>query len=281
MSLQVDFSELDLETLAPYIPMDGEDFQLSPICPEEKLLPENPQLLPQQCFSTMTNIFQPLAPMAPRGPYLLDKYPQPLESKKAEPEHQPLSSIFYDGGSKASLPPCCGQASTPLSSLGGRFNTQWPPDPPLPFRPAKWPVADQRAEALGPSPLGAPVASPHLSMFKKRYVAVTPGRFSQGCAEKEGDRWAPTAGSPGAWKGSLPQQPVRPHSGRAPSEPSSEIRQPSSRNPEPRGPLAGLFLPGLEGAQRSLGTGKGREFGRPGLEHQCLSSAHPLEYLSH
>uniref|UniRef100_K9IZT8 Hypoxia-inducible factor 1-alpha n=1 Tax=Desmodus rotundus TaxID=9430 RepID=K9IZT8_DESRO len=168
-SPQVDFSELDLETLAPYIPMDGEDFQLSPICPEEKLLPENPQLLPQQCFSTMTNIFQPLAPMAPHGPCLLDKYQQPLESKKIEPEHQPLSSIFYDGGSKVSLPQCCGQASAPLSSLGGRFNTQWPPDPPLHFRPAKWPVSgDQRTEALGASPLGAPVTSPHLSMFKKR-----------------------------------------------------------------------------------------------------------------
>ena len=213
-SPQVDFSELDLETLAPYIPMDGEDFQLSPICPEEKLLPENPQLLPQQCFSTMTNIFQPLAPMAPHGPCLLDKYQQPLESKKIEPEHQPLSSIFYDGGSKVSLPQCCGQASAPLSSLGGRFNTQWPPDPPLHFRPAKWPVSgDQRTEALGASPLGAPVTSPHLSMFKKRYVAVGPGRFSQGRAEKGGNRWAPTAGRPGAQTDSLPQHPLLPRSG--------------------------------------------------------------------
>lgn len=81
----MDFNELDLETLAPYIPMDGEDFQLSPICPEERLLPENPQFTPQHCFSTMTNIFQPLAPMAPQSPFLLDKYQQQLESKKTEP----------------------------------------------------------------------------------------------------------------------------------------------------------------------------------------------------
>ncbi|XP_054584042.1 endothelial PAS domain-containing protein 1 isoform X2 [Eptesicus fuscus] len=165
-STQLDFNELDLETLAPYIPMDGEDFQLSPICPEEKLSPENPQFLPQHCVSTMTSIFQPLAP-AP-GPFLLDKYQQQLESKKTEPEHQPMSSIFFDGGSKVSLPSCCGQASTPLSSLGGRFNTQWPPDPPLHFRPPKWPGGDQHVEALGISPSEPPVPSPHLSMFKKR-----------------------------------------------------------------------------------------------------------------
>lgn len=165
---QTDFSELDLETLAPYIPMDGEDFQLSPICPEERLLPEKPQPTPQHCFSTMTNIFQPLAPMASHGPFLLDKYQQQLGSKKIEPEHQPMSSIFFDGGSKVSLPPCCGQTSTPLSSMGGRSNTQWPPDPPLHFGPTKWPAADQHTESLGPSPLGAPITSPHLSMFKKR-----------------------------------------------------------------------------------------------------------------
>ncbi|KAK1333100.1 hypothetical protein QTO34_006635 [Cnephaeus nilssonii] len=164
-STQLDFNELDLETLAPYIPMDGEDFQLSPICPEEKLSPENPQFLPQHCVSTMTSIFQPLAP-AP-GPFLLDKYQQQLESKKTEPEHQPMSSIFFDGGSKVSLPSCCGQASTPLSSLGGRFNTQWPPDPPLHFRPPKWPGGDQHVEALGISP-SSPLSPPHICPCSRR-----------------------------------------------------------------------------------------------------------------
>lgn len=167
-STQMDFNELDLETLAPYIPMDGEDFQLSPICPEERLLPENPPFTPQHCFSTMTNIFQPLAPMASHGPFLLDKYQQQLESKNTEAEHQPMSSIFFDGGSKASLPLCYGQANTPLSSLGGRFNTQWPPDPPLHFRPSKWPIGNQHTEALGASPLEPPDTSHHLAMLKKR-----------------------------------------------------------------------------------------------------------------
>lgn len=167
MSPQLDFNELDLETLAPYIPMDGEDFQLSPICPEEKLLPENPQFIPQHCFSTMSNIFQPLAPVASHGPFFLDKYQQQLESRTLEPEHQPMSSTLFDGGSKVSLPSCCGQASIPLSSLGGRFNIQWPPDPPLHLRPMKWSVGDQHAGALGASPLGPPITSPHLSMFKR------------------------------------------------------------------------------------------------------------------
>ncbi|XP_069881618.1 endothelial PAS domain-containing protein 1 isoform X2 [Dipodomys merriami] len=170
---QTDFNELDLETLAPYIPMDGEDFQLSPICPEEPHLPESPQPTPQHCFSAMTSIFQPLASGASHSPFLLDKYRQQLESKKTEPEHWPMSSIFFDAGSKGSLPPCCGQAKTPLSSMGGRSNTQWPPDPPLNFGPTKWPVEDQHAESLGtpplgPSQLGSPIALPNVSMLKMR-----------------------------------------------------------------------------------------------------------------
>ncbi|MEJ1269911.1 endothelial PAS domain protein 1 [Cricetulus griseus] len=170
---QTDFNELDLETLAPYIPMDGEDFQLSPICPEEPHVPESPQPSAQHCFSTMTSIFQPLAPGATHSPFFLDKYPQQLESRKTEPEHWPMSSIFFDPGNKGSLPPCCGQASTPLSSMGGRSNTQWPPDPPLHFGPTKWPVGNQNPESLGaltlgPSQLEPPNTSPHVSMFKMR-----------------------------------------------------------------------------------------------------------------
>ncbi|KAM6221943.1 endothelial PAS domain-containing protein 1 [Rhynchocyon petersi] len=172
-STKTDFNELDLETLAPYIPMDGEDFQLSPICPEEQLLPENSQSNSQHCFSTMTNIFQPLTPMASNNPFLLDKYQQQqLRSKKAEPDHQPMSSIFFGGRSKASLSLCCGQASTPLSSLGGRSNTQWPPDPPLHFGHTKWPIEDQHTESVLTSSMGSSVTPPHLSMFKKRSAKV-------------------------------------------------------------------------------------------------------------
>lgn len=200
-SSQTDFNELDLETLAPYIPMDGEDFQLSPICPEEPHMSESPQPNAQHCFSTMTSIFQPLAPGATQSPFFLDKYPQQLESRKTEPDHWPMSSIFFDPGDKGSLPPCCGQASTPLSSMGGRSNTQWPPDPPVQFGPSKWPADDQNAESLGALPLGPsqlepPNTSPHVSMFKMRSVTD---------AWLEGPYWAgrryrctSTSGSSGA-----------------------------------------------------------------------------------
>lgn len=167
-----------METLAPYIPMDGEDFQLSPICPEESLLPETPQSAPQHCFSTMSNIFQPLAPMASHSTFLLDKYQQQLESKKTEPEQRRVSFAFFDGGSRVSLLQCCGQTYTPLSSMGGISNTQWPPDPPLQLGPTKWPGEDQHAEAVGAAPLGPPPATPHLAMLKKRSVTEMLGCFS-------------------------------------------------------------------------------------------------------
>lgn len=167
-----------METLAPYIPMDGEDFQLSPICPEESLLPETPQSAPQHCFSTMSNIFQPLAPMASHSTFLLDKYQQQLESKKTEPEQRRVSFAFFDGGSRVSLLQCCGQTYTPLSSMGGISNTQWPPDPPLQLGPTKWPGEDRHAEAVGAAPLGLPPATPHLAMLKKRSVMEMLGCFS-------------------------------------------------------------------------------------------------------
>ncbi|TSK14874.1 Endothelial PAS domain-containing protein 1 [Bagarius yarrelli] len=62
---QWDFSDLDLETLAPYIPMDGEDFQLNPIAQEESLTESSSSLCaqPQYMFSNVTSLFQPLAPL--------------------------------------------------------------------------------------------------------------------------------------------------------------------------------------------------------------------------
>ncbi|KAK3560049.1 hypothetical protein QTP86_033773 [Hemibagrus guttatus] len=64
-NIQWDFSDLDLETLAPYIPMDGEDFQLNPIAQEESLSESSSSLCaqPQHTFSNVTSLFQPLAPL--------------------------------------------------------------------------------------------------------------------------------------------------------------------------------------------------------------------------
>ncbi|KPP59061.1 hypothetical protein Z043_123062 [Scleropages formosus] len=61
---QMDVSDLDLETLAPYIPMDGEDFQLNPICQEESQAEVVPSGT-QHSFSNIASLFQPLAAPPP------------------------------------------------------------------------------------------------------------------------------------------------------------------------------------------------------------------------
>uniref|UniRef100_A0A671MLD7 Endothelial PAS domain-containing protein 1-like n=1 Tax=Sinocyclocheilus anshuiensis TaxID=1608454 RepID=A0A671MLD7_9TELE len=58
---ETDLSGLDLETLAPYIPMDGEDFQLNPICQEEPSSEIGALGTNQQSFSNITSLFQPLS----------------------------------------------------------------------------------------------------------------------------------------------------------------------------------------------------------------------------
>ncbi|XP_058021192.1 endothelial PAS domain-containing protein 1 isoform X3 [Ahaetulla prasina] len=137
-SSQSDFNELDLETLAPYIPMDGEDFQLSPICQEERPLCESVQL-PQHSLSNMNSLFQPLAPSS-QSDFLTEKYCQPGSDKSMPPGQGTLPLAFFNHGSQSSsfLLPYYAQANTPLSSMGGRPNTQWPPDPPLQYVPTKW-----------------------------------------------------------------------------------------------------------------------------------------------
>ncbi|KAG5831333.1 hypothetical protein ANANG_G00302660 [Anguilla anguilla] len=62
---KMDLSDLDLETLAPYIPMDGEDFQLNPICQEE---PQAEAPNTQHSFSNIASLFQPLASPAQPPP---------------------------------------------------------------------------------------------------------------------------------------------------------------------------------------------------------------------
>ncbi|OXB61058.1 hypothetical protein ASZ78_011164, partial [Callipepla squamata] len=168
-SSQTDFNELDLETLAPYIPMDGEDFQLSPICQEERPLSESAQNT-QQSLSSMSTIFQPLA-SASQNQFLPEKYCPQLSNKNMNPGRGSLSSVFFDNMNRSSLPPYHNQASTPLSSMGGRPNTQWPPDPPLEYVPAKWRLMDKYSGTLSSSPSGPPgdpsVINPSQLMWKR------------------------------------------------------------------------------------------------------------------
>lgn len=122
--------------------MDGEDFQLNPIIPEPEPLDAGPtgsmgsssslaktHQGSQQSFSNITSLFQPLSsPPQAQGPY------QPPASwvtgEKRGPGQgavDPRIMSYMLGHIKH--PPYQAQASTPLSSMGGRQNLQWPPDP--------------------------------------------------------------------------------------------------------------------------------------------------------
>uniref|UniRef100_A0A3Q1G0G9 Endothelial PAS domain protein 1b n=1 Tax=Acanthochromis polyacanthus TaxID=80966 RepID=A0A3Q1G0G9_9TELE len=144
-----DLSDLDLETLAPYIPMDGEDFQLNPIISESESLESRPagsmgsnSNLPQihqathHSFSNIASLFQPLSSNhQPPGCY----QPQPSASWAAG-EKRGSSRGAMDLRARSYVmghiqnPPYQSPPSAPLSSMGGRQNLQWPPDPLLTYQ---------------------------------------------------------------------------------------------------------------------------------------------------
>ncbi|KAG7512701.1 endothelial PAS domain-containing protein 1-like [Solea senegalensis] len=160
---EMDFSDLDLETLAPYIPMDGEDFQLNPIIPESESLETSPagsmmgssssinssssnrsssppqtNQASQQTISNVTSLLQPLSsPPQPHGHY----QPRPAAASSWVTEEKRSSSQGPTNPRTASYmmghmqnPPYQAPANTPLSSMGGRQNLQWPPDPLLTYQ---------------------------------------------------------------------------------------------------------------------------------------------------
>ncbi|XP_030629857.1 endothelial PAS domain-containing protein 1 isoform X2 [Chanos chanos] len=105
---QLDLSDLDLETLAPYIPMDGEDFQLNPICQEETEPAQGLNTVSQLGFSSVASLFQPIG------------HP-PSDNKRN-------AGTYSD---QALVPGYADPASTLLSSRAGKQSSQWPPDPHL------------------------------------------------------------------------------------------------------------------------------------------------------
>lgn len=102
-------SDLDLETLAPYIPMDGEDFQLHPICLEEPVPDSGPGLSAafQHSFSSVANLFQPLGPFPPYNKNRANTCPDAVLS-------QPYQTT----------------PNAPLSSEKHRQSLHWRPDQP-------------------------------------------------------------------------------------------------------------------------------------------------------
>lgn len=165
---QRDLSDLDLDTLAPYIPMDGEDFQLNPIITESEPLEgrlagsmgSNGNLAKthpatQNSFSNIASLFQPLSsPPQHQGHY----QPQPAWSAR-EKRGSGQGALETRMGSymmgHMQTPPYEAPASTPLSSMGGRQNLQWPPDPLLTYqqqaRVAKPYLMDNVSEEERPS----------------------------------------------------------------------------------------------------------------------------------
>ncbi|KAK6328188.1 hypothetical protein J4Q44_G00001660 [Coregonus suidteri] len=130
-STQSALSDLDLETLAPYIPMDGEDFQLHPIIPEEASGGPEGAAGPlghpttQNSFSNIASLFQTLG--SPQSAHY-----QPAKwapGDRRGPNHSQMSPMDSRSIVPYTVPAQIPPYHAPLSSMGGHQNLQWPPDP--------------------------------------------------------------------------------------------------------------------------------------------------------
>lgn len=168
-STQAELSDLDLETLAPYIPMDGEDFQLSPICRDEQATSKN-SLRTQDYSVNMNSLLQSFAPnfVTSHRQMPLEKFCTQMTSiKKNDPIQTP--PLAYNTRNGIPLPPYHSPLRTSVSSTGGKTNIQWPPDPPFNCTARKWKLMDQRTGSLPGIPPGVPPCqSMHASLYKER-----------------------------------------------------------------------------------------------------------------
>lgn len=168
----MDLSDLDLETLAPYIPMDGEDFELNPIEPMEGSMGSNSNLAhTHQSFSNIASLFQPLSsPAQPQGHYQRRPTAAPSAAKE-KMGSTPAGVGTVDGScmlAHVQNPPYRAPASTPLSSMGGRQNLQWPPDPLLTYQQPQQAAKSYPLDRLsGEERLSCQQSTPHF-MRKQR-----------------------------------------------------------------------------------------------------------------
>uniref|UniRef100_A0A8C2EAR5 Endothelial PAS domain protein 1b n=1 Tax=Cyprinus carpio TaxID=7962 RepID=A0A8C2EAR5_CYPCA len=174
---KTDLSDLDLETLAPYIPMDDEDFQLNPICPEEPSSETGALGTNQQSFSNITSLFQPLSsPSAARFQPNMSSGGDKQSISGGSVESWP--SVPYNRG-PMQMPPCHDPASTPLSSMGGRQNLQWPPDPPLPSKAGMMdPLVAKRSCQTVPANRMPPYLQRPMENFVQNYRDISPARLA-------------------------------------------------------------------------------------------------------
>uniref|UniRef100_A0A672QJK2 Endothelial PAS domain-containing protein 1-like n=1 Tax=Sinocyclocheilus grahami TaxID=75366 RepID=A0A672QJK2_SINGR len=172
-----DLNDLDLETLAPYIPMDGEDFQLNPICQEDPSSEIGALGTNQQSFSNITSLFQPLSsPSAAHFQPNMSSGGDKQSINRGSVESWP--SVPYSRG-PMQMPPYHDPASTPLSSMGGRQNLQWPPDPPLPSKAGMMdPLAAKRSCQTVPANRMAPYLQRPMENFVQNYRDISPARLA-------------------------------------------------------------------------------------------------------
>lgn len=127
--------------------MDGEDFQLNPIVPESEpmeggsagsigsssSLPQTHRATPQS-FSNIASLFQPLS-SPPQSHYQPQQPASWASGEKRSSSQRNMDRCVesYMMG-RMQNPPYQAPASTPLSSMGGRQNLQWPPDPLLTYQ---------------------------------------------------------------------------------------------------------------------------------------------------
>lgn len=129
--------------MAPYIPMDGEDFQLNPICQEEPLPEAVAPGITQYNFSNIANFFQPLTP----SPGVQIQPNSHTAREKQAPNAatmEPWPPIYYPN--PMPLAHYTNPANTPLAAMGGHHSLQWPPDPPINYPSTKGRVIDSLVE---------------------------------------------------------------------------------------------------------------------------------------
>ncbi|XP_077351069.1 endothelial PAS domain-containing protein 1b [Festucalex cinctus] len=219
-----DLGDLDLETLAPYIPMDGEDFQLNPLLPDEPLdggalgvgvacsgggaLP--PSQKQQQSFGNMASLFRPLSsPPTQQGLYRPPP-PTPEERRAAAGPGALDPRVWAYVMGQVQNPPYQAPASTPLSSMGGIQNLQWPPDPLLTYGQR---AAPQRRPSCQQSPLHVACKDRCLEDFVHNYRDMSPANsikrsFIQMSDDvtTSGSIWKKMRGDMESGSGSLPER---------------------------------------------------------------------------
>ncbi|XP_016086768.1 endothelial PAS domain-containing protein 1-like isoform X1 [Sinocyclocheilus grahami] len=187
---RLDLSDLDLETLAPYIPMDGEDFQLHPICLEEPVSDAGPGLSTafQHSFSSVADLFQPLGPFPPHNKSSTNTCP---DTAHVQPYHT--------------------APNVPLFSKEGGQILQWPPDPLSQYERTDIRCMDDRSTADPGQTCNFTTALPQQRFFESFAPLQKGMSVGQIALVNNFKRKRPSEFSPSCSFTDIPKQVVAPH----------------------------------------------------------------------